>query len=49
MCVDAKRIVVGFSGGAEFYDAITFASSNAITGFSGHVHHGLRAEEADKR
>ena len=49
MCVDAKRIVVGFSGGADSMMLLHFASSNAITGFSGScTSWSPRAEEADR-
>ena len=48
MCVDAKRIVVGFSGGADSMMLLHLLHQMQLPVLAAHVHHGLRAEEADR-
>ena len=48
MLTDEKRIVVGFSGGADSMMLLHFLHQMQLPVLAAHVHHGLRGEEADR-
>ncbi len=48
MLVDAKPIVVGFSGGADSMMLLHLLHQMQLPVLAAHVHHGLRGEEADR-
>lgn len=48
MLDDVKRIVVGFSGGADSMMLLHFLHQMQLPVLAAHVHHGLRGEEADR-
>ena len=48
MLVDVKRIVVGFSGGADSMMLLHLLYQMQLPILAAHVHHGLRGEEADR-
>lgn len=48
MIVDAKQIVVGFSGGADSMMLLHLLHQMQLPVLAAHVHHGLRGEEADR-
>ena len=48
MLVDAKPIVVGFSGGADSMMLLHLLHQMQLPVLAAHVHHGLRGVEADR-
>ncbi len=48
MLADAKRIIVGFSGGADSMTLLHALHQMELPVLAAHVHHGLRGAEADR-